>query len=45
LPAQNAANYYGAATVKFKFGPNNMFTGSMIVSYSVTRKLPPKDDE
>lgn len=45
LPAQNAANYYGAATIKFKFGPNNQFTGSMIVSYSVTRKLPPKEDE
>ncbi len=44
LPGQNASNYYGAATIKFTFGPNNMFTGSMIVSYSVTRKHPPKDD-
>ncbi len=45
LPAQNASNYYGAATIKFKFGPKGMFTGSMIVSYSVTRKHPPKDEE
>lgn len=44
LPGQNASNYYGAATIKFKFGPKNMFTGSMIISYSVTRKIPPKDE-
>lgn len=45
LPSQNASNYYGAATITFTFGPNNKFKGSMIISYSVTRKHPPKDEE
>lgn len=45
LPNQNASNYYGAATITFTFGPNNKFKGSMIISYSVTRKHPPKDEE
>lgn len=44
LPHQNATNYYGVATVKFTFGPKDMFTGSAIISYSVTRKNPPKDE-
>lgn len=40
LPNQQASNYYGSATIPFTFGPGNQFKGSMIVSYSVTRKVP-----
>lgn len=42
LPNQLASNYHGTATIPFTFGPSNQFKGSMIVSYSVTRKMPPK---
>ncbi|ODU53836.1 MAG: hypothetical protein BGO01_03195 [Armatimonadetes bacterium 55-13] len=45
-PLQNntGSNYYGARTIKFKFGPKKAFSGSVIISYSVTRKLPPKEN-
>lgn len=43
LPNQQASNYYGSVSIPFKFGPKYEFKGTMIVSYSVTRKLPPKE--
>lgn len=43
LPNQLASNYHGTATIPFTFGPGNQFKGSMIVSFSVTRKMPPKE--
>lgn len=42
LQNQSGFNYNGTKSIKFKFGPKNQFTGTMIVSYSVTRKMPPK---
>ena len=35
-------NYYGSITVPFTFGPSGKYTGSAIVTYSVTRKIKPK---
>lgn len=37
----DAENYYGAVTIGFLFGPGDRYTGNAILSYSVTRKVPP----
>lgn len=42
LRDQAGSNFYGVAKYPFKFGYNNMFSGNIFVSYSITRKNPPK---
>lgn len=36
------SNYYGAVSVPVTFGPQNRYSGTAIVAYSVTRKMQPK---
>lgn len=42
LRDQQGSNYHGAITVPFTFGPEDKYTGSIIMAYSITRKNVPK---
>lgn len=39
IAGENKANYYGVATIPFSFGPNQKFTGTASISYSLSREL------
>lgn len=39
IPAEGMLDFYGTTSIPFKFGPNQKFTGSILVSFSIQKKV------